>query len=118
MMGKDLSLEPDNPSPDLGGSVGVGVIVGEGDDGRGLRDGTAELAEFKDDGSVRFIPIKSRGAGGLEVKNLGTSGLTQPISSRPRTVATLAALRAPCNLSPLAAPAIQGAPQRWQSSIP
>ncbi len=71
-----FAITPDRPRPDLAGNTGIGIIVGDGEHGEGIKAGTAELIEFQDNGRVRVIPIATRGAGGLEVDTrLGTSGL-------------------------------------------
>lgn len=65
--GGDVSftIQPDNPSPDVRGNTGVGILVGEGG---------PEVLEVSERG-VRVIPLVSKGQGGLEVDFTRTSGL-------------------------------------------
>jgi hypothetical protein len=72
---------------------GTAVLVGEGVGGEGIRNNTAEVAEFMEDGSVRFIPLRASAAHG------GTVDIDDPDAGA--TLTSAPALADPLAAAPL-----------------
>jgi len=88
-MAEGGTLNPMNLQP-----RGLATLVGEGVNGEGLANGTAEIAISRPDGSVEIVPLAKRGATGTDLPNLGgfpslfqslrnRLGITEPMVPNP-----------------------------------
>ena len=63
------------------GTGGTAIIIGEGHQGEGLRNNTAEVMIIHDDDSIEVVPLAGRAQGGFEF----TPGISEPFERLART---------------------------------